>query len=136
MLLQQLIKLTEGRVKEAIMDIIEIAVNYAPIGNASYEKALDIIVRFAKKADYQEVLSGCSDDELKEYVKGIFTEEDYELDESVNEESEVDNPPEVIAKAGDFILTLDAETEQVTLSKGEAVVAEMPLVIWKQLKRQ
>jgi hypothetical protein len=142
MLLQQLLKLNEGRMKEAMMDVIQNAVNHAPIGNASYEKALDIIVRFAKVRDHNEVLAGSSDSELKQYVKDFFPEDEFEgVREDVNEdeessEEEKEAKPKTISKADGFKVTFEEETDRVRIidDAGEVLVT-MPLVTWKQLCR-
>lgn len=142
MLLQQLVKLNEGRMKEAMMDIIQNAVNHAPIGNASYQKALDIIVRFAKQRDNNEVLAGSSDSELKQYVKDFFPEDEFEgvredVNEGDEEESDEEEPkPKTISKADGFKVTFEEETDRVRiLDDAGETLATMPLVTWKQLCR-
>lgn len=132
-LLQELSTLKEGRVKEALMDVIANAVNHAPIGKASYPLALRIIAKFARENDPENILSGCSDKELKEYIADEFSEADHS---SINEGEEKPEFPKVIAKADEFRVELDEKDDVAILDGEEKIRLTMPLVVWKSLIRQ
>lgn len=130
--MQELLQLNEGAFKRAIEEVIENAINHAPIGKASYETAVRIMVDFAKKNDYRNVLAGCSDEEIEDNIKAFFPKEDHI---EINEEEDSGDWPKIIAKADEFRVEVDAD-EQVHLLDGEDTVrVSMPLVIWKQLAR-
>lgn len=130
--MQELFQLNEGAMKRAIEDVIEYAVNHAPIGKRSYEDAVKIMVDFAKKRDHQNVLSGSSDAEIAGYIKDFYPKTEHVM-EAEEEDGEW---PKTIAKADEYKIELD-EDEQVSLLDGEGTVkVTMPLVIWKQLCRQ
>lgn len=135
MLLKELLHLQEGRVKEVLMSIIDDAIKNTKIGDGSYEDAVKKIVKFARQNDNQDVTAGCSDAELETYVKDGFTKDEHA---GLNEDAEQEElaKPKIIAKAGEFRIELDDE-EQVHLIDGEETIrVSMPLVIWKELKRQ
>lgn len=136
MLLKELLHLQEGRVKEALMSIIDDAIKNTKLtNNGSYEDAVKEIVKYARFNDYNDVTAGCSDAELETYVKDGFTKDEHA---GLNEDAEQDEPtkPKIIAKADEFRVELDDE-EQVHLIDGEETIrVSMPLVIWKELKRQ
>ena len=134
MLMKELLQINEGAMKRAIEDVIEYAVNHAPIGKCSYEAAITKMVEFAKKRDHNEVLAGSSNEEIADYIRSYYPQEEHDpVLEAAEEESEW---PKTIAKADEFKVQID-EDEQVSLLDGEeSVRVTMPLVIWKRLCRQ
>jgi hypothetical protein len=123
----------EGAMKDALMDLIEYAVNHAPIGKASYPLALHIIAKFARENDPENILSGCSDEDLKEYITDAFSEAYHS---SINEGEEKPEFPKVIAKADEFRVELDEKDDVAILDGEEKIRLTMPLVVWKSLIRQ
>jgi hypothetical protein len=135
--------LKEGQMKNAIMDTVEDHCRNADIPKgASYDQAVAAIVKSIRNTD--SMASECPVSELTGYVKDYFPKDEYvaedeEMGAPPAPAPEADAPsdgPEVIGKAGDYIVSLEKESETVTLKKGEQTITSMPLVIWSQLKRQ
>jgi hypothetical protein len=147
MLLQQLTQmkaLKEGQMKNAIMDTVEDHCRNADIPDgASYEQAVAAIVKSIRNTD--SMASECPVSELTGYVKDYFPKDEYVTEDEemgappapeASADTPVDGGPEVIGKAGDYVVSLEKESETVTLKKGDETITSMPLVIWSQLKRQ
>lgn len=135
MLMQELLQLNEGRVKEALFDLIEQGIKHAPIGKASYELAVAKIVSYIRANDWQHLTAGMPDEEVEGYVKDNFSKAEHAEHLGLNEAEEESEWPKVIAKADEYRVEVD-EDEQVSLLDGkDTVKVTMPLVIWKQLIR-
>lgn len=132
-MLKELLLLKEGQMKRAIEDLIEYAVNHAPIGTASYDMALKIIARFAKQNDDDSVVVGIPNDELVELIKPFFSKADHV--DHIKEDVSDSEFPKVIAKADEFRVELDEDDQVHLLDGADKVTVSMPFVIWKQLTR-
>lgn len=129
-LIQELWQVTEGRMKEVLIDLIDRAIDKVDTYDMEYEAACKEI---AKKVHEMERFGAEVDNDfLMSLIKDIYSEADHK---DVVKEDEESVEQKVIAKADEFTLMLD-EDEQVHLLDGEKTVrVSMPLVIWKQLTR-
>lgn len=135
-LLQELSTLSEGRVKEEIMRLVDEALLQFNFHNKTHEEAVKGLIKRIKERDRKGLVAGMSDKEIEEYIDALEPEgwrDDNEIVEA--EDPEDTNFPKLIAHADEFRVELD-EDEQVNLLDGEGTVrVTMPLVIWKQLTR-
>lgn len=129
-LIKELSLVTEGRMKEALIDLIDRAMDKVDAVNMSYEQACK---KIADKVREMEHFQADIDDEfLMSLIKDMYSEADHK---EIMKEEEKDEDSEVIAKADEFKVILDSN-EQVHLINGkQTVLVSMPLVIWKQLSR-
>lgn len=130
-LIQELSQVTEGRMKEVLIDLIDRAIDKVDTYDMEYEAACKEI---AKKVHEMEKFGAEVDNDfLMSLIKDMYSEADHK--DVVKEDEEDDDEDKVIAKADEFTLMLDAD-EQVHLLDGEKTVrVSMPLIIWKQLTR-
>jgi len=102
------------------------------------------IVQQLRKDDKDGITKALSDEALRNVIKlhHVPTLEDADITEQgedADAEAEGTDDPKVISKAGDYKVIL-LPNEQVVLRRGGdklyTDIAQMPLVIWKQLCRQ
>jgi hypothetical protein len=129
-LIQELTRIDEGAVKDAIMDLIDRAMDMVDVYDMTYEKAISAIADKVMEIDAKKIAQ--DKDMLVHMIESIYSKEDHA---DVVKEDEEPIEPKVIAKADEFQVVLDSD-EQVHLIDGEENVrVSMPLVIWKQLVR-
>lgn len=80
--LKELAVMSEGQMKEKMMDIIEKAINASDVEGTTYAQALQAIAKKVHSIDKSELFTGISDSELKDYIKGLYDEGDHD---SINE---------------------------------------------------
>lgn len=126
-LLQELSSLSEGGLKDALLDAIYKAMDKLDLYDfESHEAAVKgIMAEVNKHIDVDQ-------DTLGDMVRDMYTEEDHE--EALKEGADDSEWPKLIAQAGDFSVELD-EDDKITMYERNTAIANMPLVIWKQLSR-
>jgi hypothetical protein len=150
-LLQELQSLREGAMKEALMELIEKAIEDTDTVGKGYVQAVKAIIHKTREIDSDGLVKSLSDEELAEYIRDQFDEEDLKEeaygDDSATQQSqqpqnelptnhEFKKPePKVIGKAGNFSVTVDEE-EQIHVLDGDQEKLTMPYVLWTQLVRQ
>ena len=129
-LIQELTRIDEGAVKDAIIDLIDRAMDMVDVYDMTYEKAISAIADKVMEIDAKKIAQ--DKDALVHMIESMYSKEDHA--DVVKEDEGADNWPKQIAAAGEFTVELD-EDEKVTLMKRNQAVVSMPLVIWKQLTR-
>jgi hypothetical protein len=129
-LIQELSQVTEGRMKEAIIDLIDKAMDLVDVHGMTHDEALKEIADKVHEMDHFDIAA--DHDALMSMINDMYGEEDHA--DALKEDEADDNWPKLIGKAGDFSLEVD-ENEKVTLLKNHQEIVSMPLVIWKQLAR-
>lgn len=138
-LLQDLLSLNEGAMKEAIIALIERAMSHVHSNTGNMDNDIATIVSQVRRLDNRDLTAGSSDEELGEMVKSMLDESDYKMDEAVGGDEE--EKMQILSSAAgahgvkySVVLKPSAELVQV-VDNADRVYLEVPLVIWQQLSR-
>jgi hypothetical protein len=123
-------KLLEGGTKEYISDLIEEAINKVDVFGKTYEQAVHAIARKVLELDTKDMIG--DDDFLMNMIKAAYTEDEHK--KAVKEDTEEEDLPKILVKAGNFSVELHPN-DQVQILSGNEVLTTMPIVIWRQLSR-
>jgi hypothetical protein len=139
-LLQELLTLNEGQLKDKIIDLIYRAMDLTDTDSLDGDKAATRIITKLREIDTRDLTGGMEDEELIAMVKPF-------LGEDVNEEGEEDSveqdevEPKILSTAAGangvkYMVVLDPTSEQVqVVDNTHKVYLQVPLVIWQQLAR-
>lgn len=138
-LLQDLLALNEGAVKNKIIDLIYRAMDLTDTDSLDGDKAAARIIDKLREIDTHDLTGGMEDEELISMVKPFLGEAVNEEGEEVPDQGEVE--PKILSTAAGsngvkYMVVLDPASEQVqVVDNTHKVYLQVPLVIWQQLAR-
>lgn len=162
MFILELLQVNEDLFNRQLNKIIKSAIRAVDWSGGSYGHAINKIALYVKAQDTDEILSGTTNDTLKDHIQKLLPKEKFEKslheddedEETGNEvQTDLDNmaqpepvghvtpvekqedEPKIIAKTTGYVVEL-GENEQVALKTDDGkILTIMPLVIWQQLVR-
>lgn len=139
-LLQELLTLNEGQLKDKIIDLIYRAMDLTDTDSLDGDKAASRIITKLREIDTRDLTGGMEDEELIAMVKPFLGEDVNEEGEETAADQEEVEPKILSTAAGSngvkYTVVLDPTSEQVqVVDNTHKVYLQVPLVIWQQLAR-
>ena len=139
-LIQELLQLNEGRMKDAIMDLIDRAIDAMPANEKKNLKDDPAeLIPTIRKMDNNELVAGIGDQELVDMIDAMIGESILEDEGAVDQE---DMKPKILAKSASvkgvtYMVVMDPASEEVQIvDSSHKVYLQVPFIIWQQLSRQ
>lgn len=139
-LLQELLSLNEGRIKNEIIDLIQRAMDLIDTDSLDSDAVADRIIDKLREIDNHNLTSGMDNEELIAMISPFLSEDVNGEGEDVADQGDL--KPKILAKSVPtkgvtYIVVMDPHSEEVQIvDSSHKVYLQVPFIVWQQLARQ